>query len=74
MKDIRFFYLKFSFFGGKIFIIFELACFRNVLDFISIIKVTDLINTINLVAGISLHTDKYKYYFEYYQIIQISRH
>ena len=29
MKNIRFFYLKFSFFGGKIFSIFEWASFRN---------------------------------------------
>ena len=32
--NIRFFYLKiFIFFGGKIFYIFEKACFRNVLQF-----------------------------------------
>ena len=29
MKNIRIFYLKFSFFGDIIFCIFELACFRN---------------------------------------------
>ena len=32
MKNIRIFIWKFSFFGGKIFNIFEQACFRNVLD------------------------------------------
>ena len=38
MKNIRFFYLKnFHFFGGKIFSIFEWACFRNV-DFSPYLK------------------------------------
>ena len=30
MKNIRFFFRKFSFFGGKFFSIFEQACFHNV--------------------------------------------